>query len=94
MKKFISLIVLTLALSPLIVTADVGESSANTFRGVITAIETDRDSITVESEDKQVKMFAVSSSRKSSLEVGQTVVVGYVDDYQWPLRSTSISARK
>ncbi len=82
---------IALALSPLIATADVGESTAGAFKGTITAVETDRDSITVENSDGQVKMFAVSASRKKSLETGQTVTVRYVDDYQWPLRTTSVS---
>jgi hypothetical protein len=93
MKKYLASVLSALVLTPLFVTADVGESSSGSFAGTITAIETERDSITVESVDKQVKMFSVSPSSKSTLEVGQTVVVGYVDDYQWPLKTTSVSAR-
>lgn len=93
MKKLLSALVLTLALSPLIATADVGESTAGRFVGVITAVETERDSFTVENSDGQVKMFEVSASRKNSLEVGQNVSVGYIDDYQWPLKTTSISGK-
>ncbi|NJK92283.1 MAG: hypothetical protein HC904_10875 [Blastochloris sp.] len=93
MKKAFLLFSTVLATSSFLALADVGDSSASTgvFRGTITAVETERDSFTVENADKQVKMFSVSPSRKDKLSVGQTVSVSYVEDYQWPLKTTSIS---
>jgi hypothetical protein len=92
MKKTFALFALIFALSPLLLIADVGEGTAtSTFRGIITAVETERDSFTVESADKQVKMFAVTPERKGSLEVGTEVTVGYTENQQWPLQPTSIS---
>lgn len=66
-------------------------STSGTFRGVITAVEDSRDSFTVESDEKTVKMFAVSPERKASLTVGAPVTVTYVEGEQWPLKTLSIS---
>ncbi len=68
-----------------------GGHQSGTFRGTITAIESGRDSFTVQSAENQVKMFQVSPSQKSQLRVGQQVTVGYIDTYEWPLQTTSIS---
>ena len=73
---------------------DVGETagrSTDTFSGTITAVETDRDSITVESSEGTVKMFAVDASRKEKLSTGQSVTIRYVDAYSWPLQVVSLS---
>jgi hypothetical protein len=91
MKKVVSLFVSLLALSSVISWADIGESTANRFNGVITAIESERDSITVESSEGQVRMFALTSSQKENLSVGQKVSVAYLESYEWPLKTTSIS---
>ena len=66
-------------------------SSATRFSGTITAIETGRDSITVESDEKMVKMFAVTAAQKSRFQAGDRVTISYVDAYSWPLQITSIS---
>jgi hypothetical protein len=73
--------------------ADFVESakSESTFVGVITAIETARDSITVRSDENTVKMFQVNAARKSQLAVGDRVSVSYLEEYQWPLKTTSIT---
>jgi hypothetical protein len=74
--------------------ADYMESakSKGTFVGVITAIETERDSITVQSDENTVKMFQVSAARKSQLATGDRVRVSYIDEYQWPLKTTSVTS--
>ena len=61
------------------------------FSGTITAIETSRDSFTVENEAGQVKMFSVSADRKSQLSIGEKVTVSYTDAYSWPLHTSRIS---
>ncbi len=67
-----------------------GTSSSGTFRGEITAVESDRNSITVQSAENTVKMFHVSSAQARRLQVGQKVTVSYVDGYTWPLKTRSI----
>jgi hypothetical protein len=67
-------------------------TSSSTFRGTITAVESERDSFTVQAEDNTVKMFTVNASTKSDLTVGAPVTVTYVDSYEWPLKSISISS--
>lgn len=84
-------VVVTTALSVSSLVADVYYGSTVSFSGVITAIETDRDSFTVENSDGIVKMFQVSPSRKSSLTPGNKVTVSYQEGYRWPLKTTSIS---
>jgi len=89
--KQISLMgVIAFAVSTATLTADVWHGKTGTFSGVITAVEQDRDSFTVENNMGQVKMFQVSPSRKSSLTPGAKVTVSYKDDYRWPLETTSI----
>jgi hypothetical protein len=90
-KRISLLSVLAIAITTTTLTADVWEGSTGTFSGVITAVESDRDSFTVENSDGVVKMFKVSPSRKSTLTSGSKVTVSYQDDYQWPLKTTSIS---
>ena len=92
MTKYLFSCLFALTLLPLLARADVGEAgSAARFVGTITAIETDRDSITVENSDHIVKMFAVTPATKSGLQIGQNVTVGYIDSWNWPLKSTSVS---
>lgn len=94
MKRIFLAAVTSLVLAtPLL--ADYMESSAKakgSFVGVITAIETERDSITVQSDENTVKMFQVSAARKSQLATGDRVRVSYIDDYQWPLKTTSVTS--
>jgi hypothetical protein len=101
MKKTAFVLALAaLSFSP--VRADVGEASGSktlpqavteeettTFSGEITAIESDRDSVTVANSDGTVKMFAVTD--KESYSIGDQVTVSYVDAYAWPLKVESIS---
>ncbi|MDD5262170.1 MAG: hypothetical protein PHD76_10025 [Methylacidiphilales bacterium] len=91
MKKRVLFFLFAVTLIPAWVRADVGEVSGITFSGTITAIETDRDSITVESSAHQVKMFAVSPESKGNLKVGEKVTVQYIDGSTWPLKSLSVS---
>jgi len=90
-RVFLAAVTSLVLATPLL--ADYMESSSKTgtFVGVITAIETDRDSITVQSDENTVKMFQVSPSRKSKFATGDRVRVTYVEDYQWPLKTTSIT---
>ena len=89
-NKILSLVTLTALTSAAPLSADVYHGPSGTFSGVITAVEDERDSFTVENNDGIVKMFQVSPSRKSSLAAGSRVTVSYQDDYQWPLKTTSI----
>ncbi len=82
---------LTLAISTTTLTADVWYGETGSFSGVITAVESERDSFTVESSDGVVKMFEVSPAKKSTLTPGSKVTVSYKDDYRWPLSTTSIT---
>jgi uncharacterized OB-fold protein len=36
-------------------------------------------------------MFQVNAARKSQLAVGDRVSVSYIEEYQWPLKTTSIT---
>lgn len=93
MKRiFIAAVTSLVLASPLL--ADYMESSSkrDTFVGVITAIETERDSITVQCDNNTVKMFQVSPARKAKLNTGDRVRVTYIDEYQWPLKTTSITS--
>ncbi|MEM6821495.1 MAG: hypothetical protein AAF558_06100 [Verrucomicrobiota bacterium] len=90
-KKIVLIGVVVLTISSVTLTADVWHGKSGSFGGVITAVENNRDSFTVENNEGIVKMFQVSPSRKGSLVTGSRVTVGYVDDYTWPLRTTSIS---
>ncbi|MEM1157275.1 MAG: hypothetical protein AAF649_06195 [Verrucomicrobiota bacterium] len=90
-NKILSIIPLYIVLLVTPLGADVGQRSAGSFSGIITAVESERNSFTVESSDGIVKMFQVSPSRKSSLSTGGKVTVSYQDDYRWPLKTTSIS---
>jgi hypothetical protein len=101
MNKTVLLLVLaTLSLAPL--RADVGETAAaktmpeavveeeaSTFSGGITAIEADRDSITVRSENGTIKMFSLAE--RDGYSVGDDVTISYADAYSWPLKVNSIS---
>lgn len=89
MKKILPLIVL-LSAGSLHADVYVGSSSSGTFRGQITAIETDRNSITVQSAENTVKMFRIPASRIKRLQPGQTVTVSYIDGETWPLAIRSI----
>ncbi len=60
------------------------------FSGVVTAVESTRNSFTVENADGQVKMFTVSDEQKSKLVVGQKVTVSFTDQYTWPLPTKNI----
>ena len=96
MNKTLFSVLLALALIPSLLRADVGEvpaaqNSAGKFTGTITAIETERDSITVENNEHIVKMFSVTPEIKGGLQIGQTVTVAYVDSWNWPLKTTSVS---
>ncbi|MDL5057924.1 hypothetical protein [Geitlerinema calcuttense] len=66
-------------------------STTGVFTGEISAIETDRDSITVVSSDGQVRMFEVGEPRKSRLSVGDSVRISHVDQWQWPLPVKSLT---
>jgi len=93
MKRIAALFFLTLALIPGLSRADVGEapSPGGTFEGSITAIEQERDAITVENADKIVKMFSVTPAQKQNLQVGQNVKITYADSWQWPLKTIALS---
>lgn len=92
MKRILlTAVVTSLALASTLL-ADYMEKSSekSVFVGTITAIETLRDSITVQCDENTVKMFEVSPARKDKLNVGDRVRVTYIDEYQWPLKTTSI----
>ena len=92
MTKYFCSAFLALALLPFLARADVGEAgSGQRFTGTITAIETERDSITVENREHIVKMFSVTPATKSGLQVGQNVTVTYTNSGSWPLKSSSVS---
>ncbi len=91
MRKYILCSLFALTLISTLLRADVGEVSGITFSGIITAIETERDSITVENSEHLVKMFAVTPENKGNLKVGEKVTVQYIDGDTWPLKSTSVS---
>ncbi len=78
--------------------ADVGYVTG-VFKGYITAIESERDSFTVMTDphkpfDNEVKMFQVSASRKSQLQFNDKVTVHYIEAYEWPLKTTSITVHR
>jgi type 1 fimbria pilin len=88
MKKLSLCLLLALSAN---LSADVYEGGrASVFRGEITAIENARNSITVLSPENTVKMFHVSGGQINRLQTGQKVTVGYVENYSWPLRTTSV----
>lgn len=69
--------------------AAVVEDSASTFSGEITAIEADRNSITVRGENGTIKMFSLTE--REGYSVGDEVTISYADAYSWPLKVNSIS---
>jgi hypothetical protein len=90
-KLFLTVIACVVLATPLLADFIESSKSSSTFSGVITAIESERDAFTVQSDENTVKIFAVSPSRKGQLNTGDRVRVTYVDDYQWPLKTLSIS---
>jgi hypothetical protein len=95
MKKLFSTALIALSITPAMLKADVGEvDSTIAFTGVITAIESSRNSFTVQNDSGKVKMFTISAAEKAKLKAGERVTVNFTDAYQWPLKTTSIAPVK